>query len=122
MSIEYKPLTGVGRFNAKLNGATLRIKHRLAIVANIMKPVSATELAKFQQAFRTCDHNWTESICAARRVNVKPRSACFRDTATRPRHFCSEPEQQRRRIYNVDEMLRRSTRPWVRRHRAQRRS
>lgn len=91
MSIEYRPLTGVGRFNAKLNGGTLRIKHRLAIVANIMKPVSATELAKFQQDFQNLvTTHWTGKYMFQRAgVNVKPSFVLdFLDTANEAQaHF-----------------------------------
>ena len=52
MSIEFLPATGVGRFNAKLNGNSLQIKHRLSIVNSTNLPASATELAQFQTNFQ----------------------------------------------------------------------
>jgi hypothetical protein len=42
MSIEYIPATGVGRFNAKLNGNSLQIKHRLSLVSNAQKKAAVS--------------------------------------------------------------------------------
>lgn len=52
MSIEYRPTTGVGRFEADLVSQALRIKHRLAIISNAAKPVSVADLGVFEQSFR----------------------------------------------------------------------
>lgn len=75
MSIEYLPATGVGRFNAKLNGNSLQIKHRLSLVSNAMKPVGATELTQFQLSFQQLITNHWEGKFMLHRngVNVKPK-------------------------------------------------
>lgn len=74
MSIEYRPLTGVGRFEAGLNGNSLKIKHRLSIVASTMKPVSVNELATFKQDFQNLVTTHWEAKYMFQRlgVNVKP--------------------------------------------------
>jgi len=52
MSIEFLPSTGVGRFNAKLNGNSLQIKHRLSIVNSTNATATAGELMQFQHDFQ----------------------------------------------------------------------
>lgn len=52
MSIEYRPLSGVGRFNAELTGNSLQIKHQLSVVSDAITPVTALELTTFQNDFQ----------------------------------------------------------------------
>lgn len=74
MSIEFLPATGVGRFNAKRNANSLRIKHRLSIVSDAITPVSAGELTQFQQDFQALvTQHWEGKFMLQRGgVNVRP--------------------------------------------------
>lgn len=74
MSIEFLPATGVGRFNAKLNGNALQIKHRLSLVSDAIVPVTAGDLTNFQNAFQQLVTNHWEGKFMLQRagVNVKP--------------------------------------------------
>ena len=74
MSIEFRPATGVGRFNAKLNGNSLQIKHRLAIVGSLGKPVTQADITQFQIAFQSLVTNsWAGKFMFQRgTVTVKP--------------------------------------------------
>ena len=74
MSIEFRPATGVGRFNAKLNGNSLQIKHRLAIVGSTQKPVTQADITQFQIAFQNLvTNNWEGKFMFQRgTATVKP--------------------------------------------------
>ena len=75
MSLEYRPLSGVGRFNAKLDGNVLRIKHRLSLVSTMQNQPTAAELALFQTDFQNLvTAHWEQKFMFQRAgVNVKPK-------------------------------------------------
>lgn len=74
MSIEFFPATGVGRFNAKLNGNSLQIKHRLSIINSTNSAATAGELAQFQNDFQALiTQHWEGKFMFQRGLmNVKP--------------------------------------------------
>ena len=74
MSTEYCPLSGVGRFNAKLNGNSLQIKHRLSVVSDAITPVTAGELTQFETDFQNLITNhWNGKFMFQRAgVTVRP--------------------------------------------------
>ena len=75
MSLEYRPASGVGRFNAKLDGGELRIKHRLAMVSTMQNQPTATELALFQSDFQALvTKHWEQKFMFKRATaTVKPK-------------------------------------------------
>jgi len=70
MSIEFRPPTGVGRFKAKRQGLNLEIKHRLAVLADVVSPPSATDFALWQTTFQQLITNHWEGKYELQRNGV----------------------------------------------------
>ncbi len=75
MSIEYRPVTGVGRFKAKLKGNELEIKHRLFLIGRLYNEPSTGELLAFQnRLLQLIPAHWEGKYCFKRGLQtIRPK-------------------------------------------------